>query len=110
MSTVMATVLVVCSAIVTISSAATAVIMWITKARAPGQKTNERVTTLEHRVTKIEQHLDNDNQRLKEQEEANRVTQQALLAIMDYLINGDEADKAKLIATRDRLQDYLIGK
>ena len=110
MSTVMASILVGCSAIVTISSAATAVIMWITKARAPSVKTNERVTTLEHRVTKIEQHLDNDNQRLKEQEEANRITQQALLAIMDYLINGDDTDKAKLIATRDRLQDYLIGK
>lgn len=110
MSTALAIVLAVCSAIITISSAATAVIMWITKARAPSVKINERVTNLETRVSKIEEHQDNDNQRFKEQEAANRITQQALLAIMNYLINGDEDDKAKLVATRDKLQDYLIGK
>lgn len=110
MSETLAIVLAVCSAIITISSAATAVIMWISKARAPSVKMNERVTNIENRLVKIEQHLDNDNQRLKEQEEANRITQQSLLAIMNYLINGGEADKAKLVATRDRLQEYLIGK
>lgn len=110
MSDALAIVLAVCSAIITISSAATAVIMWISKARAPSVKLNERVSDIEKRLVKIEQHLDNDNQRLKEQEEANRITQQSLLAIMNYLINGDEADKAKLVATRDKLQEYLIGK
>jgi type IV secretory pathway VirB4 component len=84
--------------------------MWISKARAPSVKMNERVTNIENRLVKVEQHLDNDNQRLKEQEEANRITQQSLLAIMNYLINGGEADKAKLVATRDKLQEYLIGK
>lgn len=102
--------LVICTGIVTISSAATAVIMWITKARAPGVKMNERVSSLESRVDKIEQHLDNDNQRLKDQEAANRITQQALLAIMNYLINNDEEDKAKLVASRDKLQEFLIGR
>lgn len=110
MNETLAKVLIVCSAIITISSAATAVIMWISKARAPSVKMNERVTNIENRLVKIEQHLDNDNQRLKEQEEANRITQQSLLAIMNYLINGGEADKAKLVATRDKLQEYLIGK
>lgn len=110
MSTALAILVAACSAVVTISSAATAIIMWVTKARAPGVKMNDRVTALENRVTKIEQHLDNDNQRLKDQEAANRITQQALLAIMNYLINNDEADKIKLVATRDKLQEYLIGK
>ena len=106
----LAILLAICTAIVTISSAATAVITWITKARAPSVKMNDRVTSLETRVSKVEQHLDNDNRRFKEQEAANRITQQALLAIMNYLINNDEEDKVKLVATRDKLQDYLIGK
>lgn len=110
MSETLAIVLAICSAIVTISSAATAIIMWVSKARAPSVKLNERVANLENRLAKVEQHLDNDNQRLKEQEEANRITQQSLLAIMNYLINGDDADRAKLVATRDKLQEYLIGK
>lgn len=110
MDTALAITMAVCSGIITISSAATAVIMWVTKARAPSVKLNDRVTRLEDRVTKIEEHQDNDNKRFKEQDAANRITQQALLAIMNYLINNDEEDKVKLVATRDKLQDYLIGK
>lgn len=102
--------LTICSAIVTISSAATAIIVWVTKAKAPSVKLNDRVNTLERRVEKIEQHQHNDNERLKAQDDANRITQQALLAIMNYLINGTEADKEKLVAMRDKLQEFLIER
>lgn len=63
---------------------------------------------METDVKQIKQHIDNDNKRIKSIEAGNRITQQALLALMSHAINGNDIDK--LEKARDDLQQYLIEK
>ena len=52
--------------------------------------------------------LDTDNKRLKEIEASNKMILQCLLVIINHNITGNGVDKMK--DTRDKLQDYLIGR
>ena len=54
------------------------------------------------------EYLDRDNRRLNSLDEGNRVTQQALLALMSHAINGNDIDK--LTRAKDDLESYLINK
>ena len=60
---------------------------------------------------KVAQHdllLDNDNKRLKDIEESNRMILQCLLVIINHDITGNGIEKMK--SARDELQEYLINK
>ena len=98
----------ICAAIVSISAATTVIIKLIQHAKAPDKKQNERLDELERKVKHFDSLFDNDNKRLNELEEGNRVTQQALLALLSHSINGNDTDK--LTKARDDLQTYLIEK
>lgn len=98
----------VCGAIVSVSAAVTVIAKVIQKAKAPEKTQNERISNLEKRVDVIDQHLDSDNKRLKKLEEGNRVTQQAILALLSHALNGNDLDS--LQKAKNRLEDYLIGK
>ena len=98
----------ICAAIVSISAATTVIIKFIQHAKAPDKKQDERLDALEKEVKHFVRMFDNDNTRLNELEEGNRVTQQALLALLSHSINGD--DKDKLTVARDDLQRYLIER
>lgn len=52
--------------------------------------------------------LHNDDERLKEIEDSNKMILQCLLDIINHDITGNGIDKMK--KTRDELQDYLIKK
>ena len=52
--------------------------------------------------------LDNDNKRLKEYEESNRMILQCLLVIINHEITGNGIENLK--RARDDLQEYLINK
>jgi len=97
-----------CAAIVTISAAVTVIIKVIQKAKQPNQSQNDRLDALEKRVKEFENYFNKDNRRLEELEEGNRVTQQAILALLSHSINGNDTDK--LTKARDDLQNYLISK
>lgn len=59
----------------------------------------------------VEKHdvlLDNDNKRLKEIEDSNRMILQCLLVIINHDITGNGIEKMK--TARDELQEYLINK
>ena len=98
----------VCIGITTIAAAVTVVVKIIQKMRQPELSQNERITALESKIQKFEELFGNDNKRLVELEEGNRVTQQALLALLSHSINGNDTDK--LTKARDTLQEYLISK
>ena len=60
---------------------------------------------------KVAQHdllLDNDNKRLKDIEDSNRMILQCLLVIINHDITGNGIEKMK--SARDELQEYLINK
>ena len=63
---------------------------------------------LKAEVSKHTQLLDNDNKRLKEYEESNRMILQCLLVIINHEITGNGIENLK--HARDDLQEYLINK
>ena len=76
--------------------------------KSPNVRQDERITALETNVKQLKDYLDNDNRRIKTIEAGNRITQQALLALMSHALNGNDVDK--LEKARDDLQEYLIAK
>ena len=63
---------------------------------------------LKAQVSKHTRLLDNDNKRLKEYEESNRMIFQCLLVIINHEITGNGIENLK--RARDDLQEYLINK
>lgn len=95
--------------VITCTAAVASIIASVAKAaKGPNARQDERITALETDVKQIKQHIDNDNKRIKSIEAGNRITQQALLALMSHAINGNDIDK--LEKARDDLQQYLIEK
>lgn len=98
----------ICGAVATISAAAAAVWRWITAAKKPQVEQNERLTSLEERVARHDELLANDKKRLEAVEEGNRVTQRALLALLDHGIDGNNIEQMK--QAKDDLQRHLIER
>lgn len=105
----------VCGAIVTIAAAIGAVAKLIDKMRAPERKQNERLDDHEKRlnahdeiIEKFQNFFSNDDKRFKEIEKSNKVTQSALLALLKFNINGD--DKKSLQDAEKDLEKYLLNK
>ena len=63
---------------------------------------------LKAEVSKHTRLLDNDNKRLKEYEESNRMILQCLLVIINHEITGNGIENLK--RARDDLQENLINK
>lgn len=63
---------------------------------------------LKELVEKHEKRLNNDNDRLKEIEDSNKMMLQCLLVIINHDITGNGIDKMK--EARDDLQEFLINK
>ena len=104
-----------CSALITISAAVAVIISAIKKLKEPENVQNREIQELkdkmkgfEDRLNRHDEFFGNDNKRLLAIEEGNRVTQQALLALMQHAINGNDVDKLK--KAEDDLKTYLINK
>jgi hypothetical protein len=63
---------------------------------------------LKNTVAQHDKLLDNDNKRLKEIEDSNRMILQCLLVIINHDITGNGIEKMK--TARDELQEYLINR
>ena len=59
------------------------------------------------RLSEVETKLDNDNKRLKNLEEATRLSLKAQLAIIDHLTSGNHT--AQLMEVNQEITDYLLG-
>lgn len=63
---------------------------------------------LKAKVNKHDRLLDDDNERLKDVEQSNKMILQCLLVIINHDITGNGIEKMK--DCRDELQEYLINK
>ena len=63
---------------------------------------------LKAKVDKHDRLLDDDNERLKDVEQSNKMILQCLLVIINHDITGNGIEKMK--TCRDELQEYLINK
>lgn len=110
-----ALILSVCAAIVTISAAIGVIAKALDKARAPEKEQNERLDAHEKRlnalddiIVKFREYFDNDDKRFKAIEKSNKITQSALLALLKHSINGNDTESLK--EARKNLEEYLIEK
>lgn len=110
-----ALILAVCGAIVTISAAIGVIAKAIDKARAPEKEQNERLDAHEKRlnahdeiIERFKEYFDNDDRRFKEIEKSNKITQSALLALLKHSINGEDITSLK--EAEKSLEEYLIEK
>lgn len=104
-----------CGAIVTLSAAGVSIAKVVGKIKAPEDLQNARLSRCEERLNDHDKlfadhrlFFANDNKRIKDIEESNRVTQRAMLALLKHSINGDDLESLKR-AERD-LENFLISK
>lgn len=93
--------LAICGGISIIAGGVAVIYNLFKKAKAPD---TERDETLK----KHTEMLDNDNKRLKELEESNKIMMQSMLALMSHAIDGNH--KVELEKARNDLQEYLIRR
>lgn len=97
-----------CQAITIIAAALTIIFQAIKRAKQPNETQNARLSRLEERMDKAYELFAKDKIRLDTFAEGERITQQALLALMSHAINGNDTDK--LENAKNKLEEYLINK
>lgn len=104
----MESILLICSAVITICSAITAVVAVGKLVKAPKDTLDGRLAEIERRLSKHDELLSNDKSKIDSIEEGNRVTQKALLALLAHGIDGNNI--SALEEAKDDLQKYLINR
>ena len=97
----------VLAAIVLISNAAGKIVQAVKAAKAPNDQQNERLNALEEWREEVDRKLIRDNDRFKDIDSGNRVTQRALLALLDHGIDGNNIKQMQ--DAKEALQDHLIN-
>lgn len=90
---------------------ATIITLIYTLAKFAGKPTatlNDQVKELQEWRKTVDDRLTNGNNHFNQIDEGTRVTQEAILALIDHAIDSNHADK--LVEAKDKLQKYLINK
>lgn len=98
----------VLAAIVLVINAFDKILSVIKIAKQPNDRQNERIDKLEQRTSELEKRLELGNTHFAEIDEANRVTQMALLALLDHSIDGNNIDQ--LNKAKEELRNHLVRK
>ena len=101
-------VMALCSAIVVLSGAVHVLINLFLRVSAPNKLQNSRISAVEGRLDGHDDLLKKDLERLKTLDEANRVTQKAILALLSHGIDGNDVDDLR--KAKKELENYLIEK
>ncbi len=96
------------AAIVLLSNAAEKIVKVVKAAKAPNHQQNQRLEVLEEWRKKVDIKLDNDKKHLDAIDESNRVTQVALLALLDHGIDGNNTKQMQ--HAKEELQNHLINR
>ena len=110
-----ALILAVCGAVVTISAAIGVITKALEKIKEPETAQNKRLELIELKLEthdkileKYQEFFTNDDNRFKSIERSNKVTQNALLALLKHALNGNDIDALK--DAEKSLEAYLIEK
>lgn len=106
--TAWAAILAAASAIVLLSNAIEKIVKAWRVAKEPNAKQDARIKELETRMTAAEKKLDNDKHHFDAIDASNRVTQLALLALLDHGIDGNNIDQMQ--HAKEELQTHLINR
>lgn len=77
-------------------------------AKAPSEELNRRVDAVEKHLQDVDSYLVTDKKRLDVLDEGNRVTQRALLALLDHGIDGNNIKQ--MHDAKEALEQHLINR
>lgn len=101
-------VLAIASAVVLLGNAAEKLAKAVRMAKAPNVQQDERISALEIWKEGVDRKLDADKKHLDNIDSGNRVTQLALLALLDHGIDGNNIDQMQ--HAKEELQQHLINR
>ena len=101
-------ILVAASAIVLLANAGEKIAKAIKAAKAPNQAQDKRLDEIEDRLRTAEKKLEKGQLHFETIENSNRVTQRALLALLDHGIDGNNIDQMQ--RAKEELRIHLINK
>ena len=107
-TTAWAVILAGASALVLIASAVEKIVHAVKAAKAPNMKQDERLDALEAWRREVDRKLNCDNDHLISLDEGSRVTQRALLALLDHGIDGNNIKQMQ--DAKEALQNHLIDR
>lgn len=90
-----------------VGSAAERIVKAWTAAKAPETSQNDRINKLEEDVREIKGKLRNDAAALEDNSKANHVTQEALLALLEHGLHGNNVEQ--MTKAKANLEKYLIN-
>ena len=96
------------TALVLLSNAAEKVAKAVQAAKAPNVAQNDRLDRLEKWQKEVDEKLDHDHERFGSLDQGNRVTQRALLALLDHGIDGNNIEQMQ--QAKAELQNHLINR
>jgi hypothetical protein len=96
------------SAIVLLSNAVEKIVKAVQAAKAPNARQDDRLHELEEWRKSVDQSLARDLDRFKALDEGERVTQRALLALLDHGIDGNNIEQMQ--HAKEALQNHLINR
>lgn len=97
-----------CGGIITIAAAVKIVTDAIKKFKEPEMTQDSKIKELEKKIQLHDEYLANDKAKIESIAAGNKVTQQAILALLNHAINGDSKDQ--LEKAKNGLTDYLINR
>lgn len=95
------------SALVLLANATEKIVVAIRAVKAPEQRQSEDIRRLQADVADIKDKLARDKARLDAGDAANHVTQEALLALLEHGLNGNNVEQ--MTNAKSKLQNYLIN-
>ena len=95
------------SAVVLLSNAIEKIIKAAKAAKAPETAQNQKISSLEDRVKKVEDKLENDNKQIVDIRAGNHVLTKGLFALLEHGINGNNIDQMK--EAKHDVETYLIN-
>ena len=96
------------AAIVLIGNAVEKIGKAVAAARKPNEQQDAAIRGLEVRMEAVERNLANDKTRLDAYEDGMRVSQQALLALLDHSLDGNNVKQME--EAKDAIQKHLLNK
>lgn len=91
----------------TVGTAAEKVAKAYKTAKAPEETQNERLEKVEAEIKEIKGKLDKDKERLDDSAKANHVTQEAILALLEHGLHGNNVQQ--MTTAKNNLEKYLIN-
>ena len=107
MTELWAIVLTIASGIVLLSNAAEKIVKAVKAAKAPETAQNKEISDIKIRLTKVEEKLATDKERIDDANKCNHVLTKGMLALLDHGINGNNIDQMK--DARHDVETYLIN-